>query len=118
MLSDAARRTDPIAQAHLLAGFFAVCATGCSGMPELEREEARAAERARSELVAFMSLETMFPEPRLRALARAAGRGNVRRIDALVREGVDVNGRGTSGAVPLFWAMHDIRGFRRLLELG
>jgi len=87
-------------------------------MRELERAEAAAGERTRKELVAYMPLETMFPDAKLRALARAAGRGDTTRVDALLQKGVDINGRGSSGAVALYWAMHDIRGFRHLLERG
>jgi uncharacterized protein len=85
------------------------------GMDDAERQFN---ERQRQELVAFMSLETMFPDTKVRALARAAGRGNIRQIEKLVSEGVDVNARGTQGATPLFWAMRNYRGFKRLLELG
>lgn len=75
-------------------------------------------ERQSRELVAFMSLETMFPDARVRELARAAGRGDVRRIDTLVEAGVDVNAAGTRGVTPLYWARKNFRGFKRLLELG
>lgn len=75
-------------------------------------------QRASQELVAFMSLETMFPDPQVRALAKAAGKGRIRKIDEWVEKGVDVNARGTRGATPLFWAMKNVRGFKRLLELG
>jgi len=65
-----------------------------------------------------MPLDRMFPESRLRDLAAAAGNGDIEAIDRLVREGVDVNGRGNRNATPLFWAMRDIQGFTRLLEHG
>jgi len=86
---------------------------------EMESAEEAAGERARKELVVYMSLETMFPDPQLRALAGAAGKGKVKQVEALIVQGVDVNGRGARNATPLFWAMRssNIRGFRKLLEL-
>lgn len=65
-----------------------------------------------------MSLETMFPDPQVRALAAAAGKGDIVEIDSLISQGVNVNARGTQNATPLFWAMGNISGFTRLLELG
>lgn len=87
-------------------------------MQGMDATQQRINQRASQTKLAFMSLRTMFPDPKLRALAEAAGEGDVAEIDALVAEGVDVNGRGTGNATPLFWAMRDIRGYRRLLELG
>jgi ankyrin repeat protein len=75
-------------------------------------------ERANKELVAFMSLETMFPDESVRALANAARKGRIKKIDDIVRSGVDVNSRGRRGATPLFWAMRNYNGFHKLLELG
>ena len=69
-------------------------------------------------LVSFMSLETMFPDPEVRALAKAAGDGKIKKIEQLVKEGGSVNARGTQGATPLFWAMGNFAGFKKLLELG
>ena len=74
--------------------------------------------RRSQEFVSWMSLETMFADPSARALAEAAGKGRIARLDELVAQGVDVNSRGKKGAIPLFWALRDIRGFERLLELG
>ena len=68
--------------------------------------------------VAFMSLETMFPDPTVRMLAAAAAGGDIAEVDRLVGQGVDVNSRGTRGATPLVWAMRNLIGFTRLLELG
>lgn len=87
-------------------------------MRQMDESEKKANEKASKELVAFMSLETMFPDPQVQALAKAAGKGNLRKIEELVKQGVDVNARGTSNATPLFWAMHNIKGFEKLLELG
>jgi len=85
------------------------------GMANSEREYNQ---RLRQTHVSFMKLETMFPDPQVRELAKAAARGDLRRIDRLVDEGVDVNARGASGATPLYWAVRNEKGFRRLLELG
>ena len=87
-------------------------------MKEMDKAEQESNERARQNVVAFMSLETMFPDPQVRALAKAAGDGDAARIDELVDAGVDVNARGTRNATPLMWALRDVDGFRRLLELG
>lgn len=75
-------------------------------------------EKARPLLVAYMSLDTMFSDEKVRALAEAAGEGNVEEVEELVAQGVDVNSKGTSNVTPLFWAMHNINGFKKLLELG
>lgn len=77
-------------------------------------------ERQSKEVVAMMSLETMFPDRQVRSLAKAAGKGKISKIDELVKQGVDVNARGAQNATPLFWAIRNnsIKGFKRLLELG
>lgn len=96
--------------------------TGCSGQgfdfEGMESAEKKWNERTSQELLAFMSLETMFPDESARALAKAAGKGKVKKVEELVRSGVDVNARGTQEATPLFWAMKNYKGFKRLLELG
>lgn len=106
--------------------FIGLVLSGCKTQnPWIDFEGMEAAEKAyskrlRKTSVAFMSLETMFPDEQVRALAKAAGRGRVKKIDALVAQGVDVNARGTSNATPLFWATRkkNVRGVSRLLELG
>ena len=98
-------------------------------MREMDERQRAHNEWAAENFIGFMSLETMFPDPQVRALARAARAGNVRKIDELVAEGVDVNAKGKSDAPPLYWAMGlkagnawswsgSVRGFERLLELG
>ena len=89
-------------------------------------------------IASIIPLKDMFPDPRLRKLAKAASQGKLRTIDRLVEQGVDVNGRGFKGITPLCWSVGDsedwpvpdtpetkilgfngnIKGFRRLLELG
>jgi ankyrin repeat protein len=89
-----------------------------STMKSLESAEHAYQERVGQQAVAYMSLETMFPDSRARALAKAAGNGKLAEVDRLVAEGVDVNSRGTQNATPLFWSMRNLSGFERLLELG
>ena len=86
----------------------------------MELSQKRQDERMKTELVILMSLETMFPDVQVRALAKAAGKGRVRKVEKLVAEGIDVNARGTKGATPLFWSLRktNIKGFEKLLELG
>ncbi len=87
---------------------------------EIKQAQREADQRASQTLLAYMSLETMFPDPEVRALAKAAGKGRVGKINSWVEKGIDVNSRGTRGATPLFWAMkkRNAKGFKRLLELG
>src|SRR5262245_9531972 len=104
-----------------LATFSAYALAQESAIPtfeKLEKAQHAAEARQRETVVELMSLETMFPDERVRELARAAGRGDLSRIDELVAEGVDVNARGTSNAVPLYRALRSYRGFVHLLELG
>ena len=109
---------------YITAALVLLMNAGCSnsrqdidwkGMEEAEKERN---ERVRKELLAYMSLETMFPDESVRALAKAAAKGRVRTVEELVNSGVDVNSSGTQGATPLFWAMSNYKGFKKLLELG
>ncbi|MEM9101600.1 MAG: ankyrin repeat domain-containing protein [Pseudomonadota bacterium] len=65
-----------------------------------------------------MDLKTMFPDEQLRALAKAAGKGQLKKIDELVAQGVSVNARGRRNATALFWSMRNKEGFTHLLKLG
>lgn len=85
---------------------------------KLESSQRSYEERLRQTNLTFMSIETMFPDPQVRALAAAAAKGNISQINELVSQGVDVNARGTQNATPVFWAMQNLAGFTRLLELG
>ena len=119
--------------AKMTAAAFALAAFACQAgeggatveeMRELvgKMENAQRAyhRRLRQERLRYMSLKTMFPDDRLRALAKAAGRGRTSRVDRLVAAGVDVNRRGRNGATALYWPLRkkSLRGFRRLLEHG
>ena len=85
---------------------------------DMKSAESAFQERQSKSVLAYMTLETMFPDEKLRSLASAAGDGRVAEVDRLVKSGVDVNGRGTRNATPLFWAMKSREGFTKLLELG
>lgn len=101
--------------------YFALCfAVGCSANDALVTNEGVAREQVPAAAVASMSLSEMFPSSEVRDLARAAARGDLIRIDKLLTEGVNVNGPGTSGATPLFWALREgnLSGFIHLLQRG
>ncbi|MBV1952262.1 MAG: hypothetical protein KUG64_08735, partial [Cycloclasticus sp.] len=68
----------------------------------------------------YMDLKVMFPDPKLRALAKAAGKGKISKINSLVSDGVNVNARGNRNATVLFWALKkaNLEGYTRLLEMG
>ena len=85
------------------------------GMEEASRKYA---EKVRLRKLALMSLETMFPDEDARALAKAAGKGKVKKVEELIKSGINVDVKGTKGATPLFWAMANYKGFKKLLELG
>lgn len=100
--------------------FYILVAADCSDLNfgEVKSAELKFQQGNRQGLVMFMSLETMFPDQNVRALAKAAGKGQIKKIEKLVSQGIDVNARGASNATPLIWAMRDINGFKKLLELG
>lgn len=66
------------------------------------------------------SVEKVFPEPKVLALVKAAEAGNTQKMDALVRQGADVNYIGQEGITPLVWVMadHNKAGVEKLLKLG
>lgn len=103
----------------LLLAYLPACGGEMRDMlQKMDSAEKMRNEAARIELVAFMSLDVMFPDASVRALAKAAGDGNIKKVEQLVKEGVSVTSKGTQGATPLFWAMRNYNGFKRLLELG
>jgi uncharacterized protein len=61
-----------------------------------------------------------FPNAKTAELAEAAREGDLRRIDAIIAEGVDVNERGKDGMNVLLYALsgRSLEGFKRLLERG
>ena len=102
----------------LIVLVFAVsgCKAGGIDTGSLESSEKALHERQRKELVAYMSLETMFPDRQVRTLAQAAGKGKLQEMDELAAHGVDVNSVGTNGATLLFWALRSANfdGFEKL----
>ena len=97
----------------LMGGCFDI-----NAFSKLNSAEKNMNNKERKKLVAFMNLKTMFPDPQVRALAKAAANGNIEKINKLVNLGLDVNAKGTSNATPLYWAMNNINGFKHLLKLG
>jgi len=69
-------------------------------------------------LCAFMSVEMMFPNESVQALARASGKGKIKEVAELVRRGADVNSMGKGNCTVLYWAMRNKAGFKDLLERG
>ncbi len=70
--------------------------------------------------ILLMTPSDLFPNLQLRMLAMAAQHGNVKKIDTLIAQGVDVNGRGRYGITPLFsaWQARNKKGFEALLDHG
>ncbi len=95
-----------------------VAISGCSSVNQLANSQQNYEDSISKTVLRHMDLETMFPDEKNRALAKAAGKGQVKKIDELVSLGVDVNARGTSNATVLFWAMKNKKGFEHLLKLG
>lgn len=61
-----------------------------------------------------------FAEAKVAELAEAARNGDVKRVDLLVSQGTNINGRGKGGLTPLLYSMtgESINGSKRLLERG
>ena len=66
------------------------------------------------------SVEKVFPEPKVLALVKVAEAGDTQKMEALVRQGADVNYAGQEGMTPLVWVMadHNKAGVEKLLKLG
>lgn len=64
--------------------------------------------------------QDVFTNPQTASLAKAACTGSVSKINALVKNGADVNGRGEKGITPLIWAMtcYNYKGMEALLQHG
>jgi len=101
-----------------LAFFVFACEAENIDLKSMDAAEKEFNDRQAKERVDYMTLEALFPDHRVRALAEAAGKGKGQVVEGLVRQGVAVNSRGTKGATPLFWAMRNIEGFEKLLDLG
>lgn len=96
------------------------CKAGEIDFDAMKSSEEAFNKRQRQELVIQMPLKTMFQDQQVRALAEAAGKGRLKKLEELVDQGVDVNARGKNDATPLYWALRNsnLKGFTRLLELG
>lgn len=96
------------------------CEAGGIDFKDMEASEKAFNERQKKNLIIYMSLENLFPDPAARSLAKAAGNGDINEVNKLVNEGIAVDIEGTKRATPLFYAIRsdNIEGFRKLLELG
>lgn len=67
-----------------------------------------------------MKAKDHFSNPNQLALAEAAARGKVRKIDELLKGGADINAQGKDNMTSLLWSMlkKNKAGFRHLLERG
>lgn len=93
----------------------------CVGGPPISAMDAAERafnERKREESIYARTVNELYPDPEVAALAEAAASGDIDGIDRLVAEGVDVNYLGFKGVTPLLFALQDIDGFVRLLEHG
>ena len=98
----------------LISLFVFACTDGISMSSKRNADHAK-------KLAIFMPFNLMFEnDPNLKALAKAAGKGQLRKIDALISAGQDVNARGTGNITALFWAMrrNNLKGFKHLLQHG
>lgn len=66
------------------------------------------------------SISEAFTDPQVAELVRASVRGDVEKMEALVKSGVPVDAKGYGGSSALVWtiAAHNNRGIKKLLELG
>ena len=96
------------------------CVSGDVSFADMESAEARFNARQSAKLVAYMTRDQMFPSSRQSAVARLVQRGDLPGIEKSLREGGDVNQRGTGKATYLYWALRNERAdsFEKLLELG
>lgn len=67
-----------------------------------------------------VTVDEAFPNPEVAALVKAGVRGQTERMEALVKQGADINYRGKDGVTPLIWvlAARSYEGGKKLLELG
>lgn len=100
---------------------LALISVSCAGGPSIgamDAAERAFNERQREQSIHARTVNELYPDPKVVALAEAAASGDIDRIDQLVSEGVDVNYRGFKDVTPLLYALQDIDGFARLLEHG
>ena len=102
---------------------FACLLSACASEPRfraLEDAEKAHNQKQRETSLVLMDLDEIFLDPQVRALAKAAGKGDIKKIRELVANGVDVNAQGRSTGTPLFWAIYkgNLDGFEELLKQG
>ncbi len=72
--------------------------------------------------IGHFNINQVFSSPKDRALILAAARGDVKKVNQLAKERVNVNVVGKYGATPLFWITGQPKinydGLKALLELG
>lgn len=74
-----------------------------------------------TDLTLFMTLEESYgKDDGLKSLAKAAGKGQIKKLEKLVAQGQDVNAKGKGNTTALFWALKksNLKGYRWLLEHG
>ncbi|GAB6126949.1 ankyrin repeat domain-containing protein [Humidesulfovibrio idahonensis] len=105
--------------------FVALLFCGCARteydvlFDKLDSSEAKYLRNKR--LLTDWDVSELFPgNPQAQALATAAGKGDVQKIDQLIDAGADPNASGVYGqTVPAWLVLHpNEKGFRRLLERG
>jgi len=98
--------------------FISACKADNIDYKGMDSSETAFNEEQRKVLLAYMPLKTIYPDERVRALAEAAGNGDLKKIEALIADGTNVNSQGAKNVTPLFWGLRNIDGFEKLLELG
>ena len=68
----------------------------------------------------LLSFGQLYKTDPMRALAKAAGEGDLDRIKQILDDGADINAQGMNGMPVLFWPLRDknIKGFSYLLRKG
>lgn len=70
--------------------------------------------------VSDKTVQDVFKEPRIAALARAACVGDEAAVARAIKDGTDANGKGFDDVTPLYWAVscQNLRGIEALLRSG
>ncbi|WP_174406740.1 ankyrin repeat domain-containing protein [Desulfovibrio subterraneus] len=100
----------PLRNIALLFAILILCA--CSGGP---------GEDGQNKPLYRMSVEEMFPnQPLEQQLLKAAVAGDLKKVDALIENGANINARGAYGVtLPVWLTLHpNIEGFKHLLMRG
>src|ERR1035437_7593029 len=86
----------------------------------LEGQACGGPQRTGSEVGDVVEPAKMFSDPNLLSAARAIESGDLRKLDALLRNGTSVNGRGNDGATLLMFAVGTRKkdAVRELLKFG